>query len=753
MVVDHTRERLSAPLRGNLIQSYQNENGAPCLVVKDPRCGRFFRFGEIEAFILGRLGPDTSVEQLQTAVQDQFGAPLPRQTLDQFIAKLGRLGLLEDGVQTPVVKARSGHRIRGNLLYLRFPGLDPDRLLTWLAGKVRFSFTRTFVLLSAAVVAWALAFSVVNWEGIARDLPRLYNVQSLVVMYLTVLAVIGLHEFAHGLTCKHFGGSVREMGFLLLYFQPAFYCNVSDAWLFPKRSQRLWVTFAGAYFEMFLWALATLLWWVTDTETVMNYLALVVMSTSAVKSLFNLNPLIKLDGYYLLSDLLGVPNLRQRAVAFWKTKIGGWMGINAQPQEHLTQRERRIFRWYGLLAWTYSTALLTVIAWNFFSFLTERYQGWGFLAFTILLAQVFHSPWKRTVAPARAESRKWDMKKWVKRGCRLTVLVGCAGALYFIRTDLRVAGHFSVLPVHNCDVRAEVDSIIQSISVHEGQLVSKGDVLAQLSDRDWRAELIKTRAQIAETEAHLRLLQAGPRPEEVELARTVLNKCEELVDYSLIHLRMDEALFKEQVLSERDLQMTKEKVALRRKELQEARDKLKLLEAGSRREEMEATAAELNRLRAHGGYVEEQLKLLKVVSPVEGTVTTYRIHDKIGQAVKKGDLIAEVNELRRVTVEIQISEKEIAEVQVGQPVMLKVRAYPLESFEARVIAISPVAIEPEETRGQRMVRVTTELENPKLLLKPEMTGAAKIYCGERALWEIVGRRLVRFLKVDFWSWW
>jgi multidrug resistance efflux pump len=251
----------------------------------------------------------------------------------------------------------------------------------------------------------------------------------------------------------------------------------------------------------------------------------------------------------------------------------------------------------------------------------------------------------------------------------------------------------------------------------------------------------------------LRLLEAGPRPEELELARTVLSKTEELVQYSLVHLGMDEALFKQELVSGRELEISKERVALRRKEMEEATDKLKLLQAGTRLEEIEAIAAELNRLNAHRSYVEDQLKLLKVFSPVDGIVTTYRIRDKLGQAVKKGDLIAEVHELRTVSVEIEVSEKEIADVNVGQRVILKARAYPLQSFEARIAGIAPVAAELDQATRQRTVRVTTELQNPRLLLKPEMTGAAKIYCGERALWEILARRFVRFFKVDFWSWW
>src|SRR5688572_29854101 len=96
MVTLQTEERLSARLRGDLLQSYHEGNGPACLVVKDPRTGRFFRFGEIEGFILGRLSGQGTTEQLQQAVEEQFGAALPKETLDQFIAKLGRMGLLEN---------------------------------------------------------------------------------------------------------------------------------------------------------------------------------------------------------------------------------------------------------------------------------------------------------------------------------------------------------------------------------------------------------------------------------------------------------------------------------------------------------------------------------------------------------------------------------------------------------------------------------------------------------------------------------
>src|SRR6185295_20063406 len=139
------------------------------------------------------------------------------------------------------------------------------------------------------------------------SLSRLYRLSTVPVFMVVMFAVISAHELAHGVTCKRFGGEVHEMGFLLIYLQPALYCNVDDAWLFPERSKRLWVGFAGPYFELFLWSVAVLVWRVTAGDTWINALAVIVMAVSGVKTLLNFNPLIKLDGYYLLSDFLDIP--------------------------------------------------------------------------------------------------------------------------------------------------------------------------------------------------------------------------------------------------------------------------------------------------------------------------------------------------------------------------------------------------------------------------------------------------------------
>jgi multidrug resistance efflux pump len=471
---------------------------------------------------------------------------------------------------------------------------------------------------------------------------------------------------------------------------------------------------------------------VTAPETVINYLALVVMATSGIKTLFNLNPLIKLDGYYLLSDYLEIPNLRQRASSYLTATIQRVRGLGLRIEA--TRRERRIYLTYGLLSGIYSFSLLGFIALGFGSYLIERYQGFGFLLFTGLAMTMFRNPLKKALPkfPAlfgSSQGRFMPMKRLIK----IFLLLATLAVLIFVKMELKVSGEFTVLPVHNADVRAEVEGIIAEIYVEEGDRVSAGDPIARLSDWDYRAELTKIEAAIAEQQAQLRLLQVGPRKEEIEVARTEVEKAKERLKYARETLDTFRDLLQEKAISRLRLQEAEEQVAVRGKELEAVEGRLNILLAGSRPEEIEATEAAIARSEAQRRYLDEQLRRARVVSPIAGVVTTPKLRGKTGQHVEQGDLIAEVHELKTVTAEIPISEKEIADVDVGHQVLLKARAYPDQSFYGKVTSIAPTAATRDEWQAVKTILVTTEIENASLVLKPEMTGNAKILCGKRRI--------------------
>ena len=795
-----------------LVFSALERRADAAVVVKTPHTRQYFRLGALEYEIACQLDGRTSPAEIRARIKKQHGVELDQETLDEFLRRLGQAGLLE--AREPRHEALPGglpsqvnrllFQVRHSPLFIRLKAFDPDAILNYLLPRTQFFFTRQFVGLSGLVILLGMGIFFSHTAEVMLEARALFTLSSLLLLWPALFLIISLHEFAHGLTCKHFGGEVREMGFLLLFFQPCFYCNVSDAWLFPQKSRRLWVTFAGAYFELFCWALAVLCWRITEPATLIHQFSLVVVLSSGIKALFNLNPLIKLDGYYLLSDLLDIPNLRPRAFAFL---TGGRAVREATPP-----RRRRIYLLYGLLAGTYSFILLGYIALSVTSFLTARYQAWGAVLASGLIFGLGGTALIRLGGHMKHFIlRTWESLKASGQRRRRMILGGIAFLLFlFVPWPLKISTEFQVAPMSNADVRAEVSGFIEAVYVREGQRVQQGQLLARIRETDLRAETDKLEKGLAEKDARLRLLRAGASPEEIDLLRkevetartrhdhsqrqleeatrrreqqlrkagSSLEKAVDRLKFANQELSRAESLYTQGMISQKKHEETLEQRDVREKELEEAQADLALLEAGilaehrqklavasreyeeaqsrlaellggARPQEIEAAEAELAKLQVGLQYQKEQLSRTRIVSPEDGVVVTPKVEEKVGEFVERGDLICEVFDYGRVRAEMAVPEKELADVAVGQKVILKARAFPAETFRGYVTAISPRVIEKDI---ENVAVAYTEVENSDLKLRPGMTGYGKIYAGRRPLAAVMVRRLVRTVRVEFWSW-
>src|SRR5438128_8287352 len=348
-------------LRSDLIVRPRHTAHDTSFIVKNPTTGRFFRFGEAEQFIAQQLDGKTTVEEIVQRTESHFDAELPPEILGACLASLKKTGMLDvPGSAQPNANSKQ-RRFRGSPLYCRFKVFDPCNLLKRMVPWTRFFYTPFFVILSFLTIATAVGVTIANWADFRESLPQLYGVSQIALVIALNFLVVTAHEFGHGLTCAHFGGDVHEMGCALVFLQPAFYCNVSDAWLFPEKSKRLWVGFAGPYFELFLWSLSVLTWRMTEPDTWINFVTLSVMATSGLKTLLNFNPLIKLDGYYLLSDYLELPNLRRRSFRYVGSLVEKLFGLGPEDEETLAPRERLIFSLYGTTALAGSFSILGFI--------------------------------------------------------------------------------------------------------------------------------------------------------------------------------------------------------------------------------------------------------------------------------------------------------------------------------------------------------------------------------------------------------
>jgi hypothetical protein len=342
-------------------------------VVKEPATGAYYHLGDEEHFLLTQLDGRPDAAAIRAAFTQRFDQPLTAEELQEFLHLAEVRGLLQpaSGARQPSVGNEPGaHAPRSpgsdpapgtlglRLLFWRQPLFDPDRLFTQLAPRLTCFWTPAFLVLSAACILTATALAWGHRQELGSQLARAWGWETAVLAWLTLLAVTMAHEFAHGLTCKRHGGEVHEVGFLLLFLMPCLYCNVSDAWLFKEKSKRLGVMLAGGYFELFLWALAVFVWRLALPGTLLHRLAFVVVSVCGVQTLFNFNPLLKLDGYYLLSDWLEIPNLRQRASDYVLARVRWLLWGAPRPEQ---EPRGRILLAYGLVSWLYSLVFLALM--------------------------------------------------------------------------------------------------------------------------------------------------------------------------------------------------------------------------------------------------------------------------------------------------------------------------------------------------------------------------------------------------------
>lgn len=779
-------------------------------VVKDSDTGAYFHLGPEEAFLLLRLDGQHTSEEIRAAFTDHFGQPLREEELDEFLQMVRDQGLLQQDASStpPAASAPAAPAFLPlppglqRFLFWRKKIFDPDGLFTWLEPRVRFFWTIPFFVVSSGCILLATGLLWADGAHLVESFHGALRWETAVGAWLVLALMTTLHEFAHGLTCKHHGGEVHEIGFLLLFFMPCFYCNVSDAWLFKEKSRRLWVMFAGGYFELFLWALAVFAWRLSLPGTMPHYLSFLVLSACGVQTLFNFNPLLKLDGYYLLSDWLEVPNLYQRSWEYLRENAR-WLLWGARPPR--PEPQGRVLLLYGLVGWLYSLVFLVL---SLVALPQLLGPGWGWLGMAAAAVLGFISVRGICYGFFDGEVTTMVLRRHARTAAWMLALGGLTAALFLIPIEDRVSGSFQVRPAARAELRAPVAGFIQRVLVDEGDRVSAGAEVVRLDVPDLGSRLARKQAEVREVQARLRLLKAGARYEEiVEQRRRVeraatwrdlgrqeqarieralredlirldkliiktdaelrsahenLDRCRKLRSVQAIseaecaeaHTKCEIQLAqKEQTQAEKRArealgnQRAESEVARRDKELADARSILTLLEAGTRPEEIEAVTAHLGRLQEEARYLEGQQSRLPVASPVAGVMTTPRLKEKVGQYVKEGDLIGVVEEPLVLDVEITLAEQDVARVQVGQAVALKARALPFETFRTSVDRIAPAAGKGEV---QSSVTIYCRLENHRANLRPGMSGHARIATGSRSTGMILVDRALRYLRTEFW---
>lgn len=520
-LISSASRKLTLRMRSDLSARRHRYHGKTFWVVKEPVGLNYFRFHEEEYAILCMLDGQSSLDDIKEQFEDQFTPQkITFQDLQQFVGMLHRSGLVisDAAGQGRQLKRRRDQRKRrellgrfANIFAIRFRGIDPKWIFDLIYPYTAWFFHPAMMVFVVLFGLSALTLVAAEFDVFQARLPtfhEFFGPANWIYLGITMAVVKVLHEFGHGLSCRHYGGECHEIGAMFLVFTPCLYCNVSDSWMLPNKWQRAFIGAAGMYVEIFLASIATFLWWFSEPG-LLNQLALSVMFICSVSTVvFNGNPLLRFDGYYILMDLAEIPNLRQKSTEIVKRfLVQICMGIEQPENPFLPQQRQFFFAMYTIAAVIYRW----VITFSILYFLNKVLEPYGLkiigqaIAVAGLVGLVVQPIWQL----ARFFYLPGRMHKVKKHRVAASVAVVAALLLLFIWLPLpfHVACTLEVQPHGATPVFAGVPGKLSSIAVRPGEFVKAGTVLAKLDNIDLQLEVLKLEGEKGRLDAQLRALQ------------------------------------------------------------------------------------------------------------------------------------------------------------------------------------------------------------------------------------------------------
>ncbi len=773
-------------IRDDLVSSRSESQGQMFVIIKDPRTGRYFRVREPEFWLINQFNGKRSADQIAVLFADKFNMELPATAIEKFAQKLDSLFFL-DTDRAEYESNRAIHNTQDNenrstlskILFLKLVSFDPTSFLDSMLkvyrpihGKLLFGLSWLFMLYGLGVM-WN------NIGAFAHGLADIFSLGSIFTAMIALAIVIFLHELAHAITCRIHGGQVTEVGFLLLYFEPCFFTNLSDAWLFSEKKHRLAVIWAGPFMQMLTLAAVVLLWRITVVGSAINQIAQISAIVSLVTILFNFNPLIKLDGYYLLSDWLEIPNLRRKAFKYFgsraKQALFGIEDDSFNPEEY-TPRERKILMRYAIASVLYSAILLGYIGFIAGSWLIETF---GLAGALVLIATPLYILRKELVASIRYLSNPMKVTKnifssplrsisYILFGIVVVVVV------FFVPFKERVSGTVELLPIQRFAISAgsggqvftemricgdkpdlktgylnmssfDLSALSISKRVSAGEIVSAGDTLLALQSNQVTSELEVARSALTTLEAQLALLKSPPKAESLMVLVADAQAYESEFERATSELSRKRELYSKHLIAKNELEDAESAVGISASKWNSAKSVVELHKSPPKPEQEAVINSDIIQQQARIKFLESQVSAQVITSPFDG---------KVVEGAGESEFLVVIDE-SQIEARIHVSDFDLTKVSLGQNVSLRVRSYSSETFEGRVNRISQVGFRQEiqNTANTGEFVVAAIYQNTEGKLRPGMSGYAKIDIGEKNAFNLIAQKVRSFIRVEFWSLW
>jgi len=495
--------------------------GLGSYVIKDPVGLKYHRLQYEQFRVLELLDGMRSLEN----IRDDLAREFPMLTfglidVQNLIADLHEKGLLQSnrpGQGESLVKIKRKRRkdkIKGafkSLLYVRLPGWDPERTLQWLYPRTRWLFHPWVVWICISLVCSSLLLITVQFNAFRSQLPefqQFFGWPNLIYLWMTLGIAKIIHEFGHGLSCKHYGGECHEMGVMLLVFSPCLYCDVTDSWMLKNKWKRFTIGGAGMYIETIISAIAVFVWWQTGPGMLHHLCLNLFFVTTITTVIFNANPLMRFDGYYMLSDFLEIPNLRPKADKYLRDSFAWYcLGIESRPDPFMPETGRVWFLLFAVAAAVYRWVILFGITIFLYTVLKPYgLQSIGIAMAVVSIGGILFSMLMNCYRIISAP--RIDPLSVPKISITVTILIFLTVGALLIPLPLHVESAFLLEPHNVSHVATVTSGRLAQFDVKPGQRVSEGDLLAHLENENKEDQLRALELEEWKLRIHCRTLSS-----------------------------------------------------------------------------------------------------------------------------------------------------------------------------------------------------------------------------------------------------
>lgn len=486
-------------------------DGEPVVGILQRGRNTYFRVSPYQWTLAQLFDGERSYDEIANLLAVQTGSSADPEFVRSFAEQMDECGLSYQTHQEKNLAMRDkllAQRERRakskiNFAHISFSAWDPDRYFNWLDGLAgRFIYSRWSVLTALLLFAYETVVVVHNWSSFGPDTAMFFNFAQksfgeFARFWLLILVVGFMHETAHGLTCKHFGGQVHSMGLMFLYLVPCFFVDVTEGWVTATKIQRLATIIAGIWIELVVCAIAMFFWLQTPPGGELHSMLYeFILLTGLAAVAINLNPLIKLDGYYLLTEAIEIPDLKERSTAF----LSAWFQARVLrlPVEVPIVPRRRValFASYAIVSATYSYILLFFVVRLSYRLGSRWFAEFALIPSAALAVVLYRS---RLQALRRVMRECWERS--IRPGLRFrpVYLLAALVILVLLFVPLwrdRESAFFVIEPAESHTICAGVPGRVEAVLVQQGQRVRAGQPLIEMTS--YRAASMRSSA-LAET--------------------------------------------------------------------------------------------------------------------------------------------------------------------------------------------------------------------------------------------------------------